>query len=469
MVLEEHLVCDLRMNEGSGTVTRDRSGNDAKGTFGAGGEAPSWADGKWGIGKALSFDGGDILTVNDLITLLAAVESGAIEAWAKIDTDAGANETIFSVSRNVNATLTELLVLYNTGGATDNFIIVLRVDGTTQWSAASAVGTVDPYIGEYVHLVLTQDGIEPTLSINGNLSPLIFSDETDKTAWFKALITDAASPSDVATVGAVIRNGAKSIHLTGDVQVLRVYDAVPSPQQVRALYAEGLIKLRDGRVLDMPFNEGSGTVTRDRSPSDIQGVLTPGAGGWVEGRNGRQAIDFDGADTRVNCGNPSSVDNIFDGGGSLSVWINPDSDGEAGSGRIFDKRDPGWLCLVKSEAGGKVEVRLHQDFDITDGVWDTTFPIVVIGEDTHLVITYDSMDVGNDPIFYINGVSYTVDNGITETTTPEGSSADDSTKSLGLGGRTTGTNVFDGKIDSPLLYKRILSPREVRELYEATK
>ena len=114
------------------------------------------------------------------------------------------------------------------------------------------------------------------------------------------------------------------------------------------------MSIRDSLVLDMRFKEGTGTVVRDQSGYDLVGALTPGAGGWAAGKFGKgRAIEFDGADTKVDCGSDAIIDDIFDGGGSLSIWINPDSDGETNIGRIlYKKANLGWDIYTSDESGG---------------------------------------------------------------------------------------------------------------------
>lgn len=317
MGIMDHLVCDMRFNEGSGTITRGRSKNELVGTFGAGGEAPSWADGKWGIGKALSFDGGDMLTVNDLVTLLATLEVGAIEVWSKIDFDAGRQEMIFSITRDADAVVTALQFQYDTRTGKDRIELYCMVDDTLQWVASTPTDGITPLIAVYAHIVVVHDGTEAQVYINKLLVPLIFDPSTDKTAWFKALFTDATDKSDVATVGANRRNGSVSGELTGDVALLRIYDAVPTAQDVRAMYAEGLLNLKDGLVLDLDLSEGAGLVTRDESPSDNEGVVatSPETRMWVEGGG----MLFDGLGDFINLGHPATLD-WGTGDGTVEFW-----------------------------------------------------------------------------------------------------------------------------------------------------
>ena len=75
-----------------------------------------------------------------------------------------------------------------------------------------------------------------------------------------------------------------------------------------------------------------------------------------------QAMVFNGTTDVVNCGSDTSIANIFDSGGTISVWINPSSDGEGSQARIFNKWY-GWLLRVGDESGSKVKIIFAQDFD----------------------------------------------------------------------------------------------------------
>src|SRR3990172_11249213 len=39
--------------------------------------------------------------------------------------------------------------------------------------------------------------------------------------------------------------------------------------------------------------------------------------------------DFDAVDDFINCGTDAKITNIFSGGGTISLWMNPDSAGES--------------------------------------------------------------------------------------------------------------------------------------------
>ena len=216
-----------------------------------------------------------------------------------------------------------------------------------------------------------------------------------------------------------------------------------------------------GKVLHMKFSEATGVVVRDSTGNENHGVLTPGAGGWTTMRPGKgAAIDFDGADTVVNAGSDASLDNIWDGGGTFSIWVNPRSDGESDAGRILGKGLQGWVCYCRAESGGFLGIQFYVDFDGGDGSWRS--PIVIpINEDTNIIVTYDSDSVGNVPTIYINGVPIS----LITVSSPIGTRLTDAGSSFMIGDRASGAVGFDGKQDEPILYDRILTPQKVRALY----
>ena len=180
-----------------------------------------------------------------------------------------------------------------------------------------------------------------------------------------------------------------------------------------------------------------------------------------------QAMTFNGTTDLVNCGSDTSIDNIFDGGGTVSAWINPSSDGEGDVGRIFDKR-AGWTFYVIYEnVGVGMKLRLWYDFDGTDGYWTTDSTIISIGEWSHIAVSYDNDAVANNPIFYINGVPYTVASGLSENPTPVGTRVSDAGSTLYLGNAAAGAYTFDGSISDAMLFSSTLSEDEVRQLYLA--
>ena len=176
-------------------------------------------------------------------------------------------------------------------------------------------------------------------------------------------------------------------------------------------------------------------------------------------------FDFDGGDYYLFMADVSGIQNVFDGGGTVHWWMKADSDGENSGGRIFQK-GTGWLVNVQSESAGKVSVRLYKYFDGADGEWNLTSAEVPLGQWVHFAIVYDADAVANNPTFYINGEERTVGSGITEATTPTGTRDTDVGSGLYIGNSPDGTRTFDGILDKVSVVGSVLTPTQIRYLYQ---
>jgi len=174
-----------------------------------------------------------------------------------------------------------------------------------------------------------------------------------------------------------------------------------------------------------------------------------------------QAMVFNGTTDVVDCGSDTTIDDIFDSGGTVSAWINPSSDGEANVGRIFNK-NVGWYFNVSSESGDKVKLRFWYDFSGTDGAWITSSTEAKINEWTHVAVSYDNDAVANNPIIYVNGIAVAI-----AEITPIGTRESDAGSTLYIGNNAGGTNTFDGSISDAMLFSSTLTEDQVRQLYLA--
>ena len=180
----------------------------------------------------------------------------------------------------------------------------------------------------------------------------------------------------------------------------------------------------------------------------------------------------DGADTSIACGTDVSLDDIFDEGGKVSFTMNPKSDGEGSSGNIFYKRNGsnGWIVFVNNESTGFMKVSLRVEFSSALAEWRTTNTVIPIDELSDVSITYNSDSIDNDPIFVINGIKYTVGNGLDEVTTPVGTRVTDTTKQLSIGNfAVTPNQTFDGLIDNPKISDTSRPSSEAITSYNAEK
>lgn len=180
------------------------------------------------------------------------------------------------------------------------------------------------------------------------------------------------------------------------------------------------------------------------------------------------AATFDGVDSKIDCGSDASIDDIFNGtGGWLTVYFSAASDGEGNEGKIIAKGDDsttGWHVEVNQEVSGNMKLHFNQHFSSVHGEWETTTAVISANLEYRLDIFYDDGDVANNPTFWLNGVKYTVGNGLTETSTPVGTAQSDAAQSLIIGNLSDQSRTFDGYIDEVRMMKN--APADIEHLIQ---
>ena len=130
----------------------------------------------------------------------------------------------------------------------------------------------------------------------------------------------------------------------------------------------------------------------DLSGNGHHGIITPGAGGFTKGPDGRanSAYDFDGANTKIDCGS----DFIGTQAVTVSAWIYLVGLGEASLGQIINNGNT--YLRVHSV---NPHFRFSSNNDISNAT--TVDNTAVLNTWIHLVVTRTSAGLAN---FYINGV-----------------------------------------------------------------
>ena len=119
------------------------------------------------------------------------------------------------------------------------------------------------------------------------------------------------------------------------------------------------------------------------------------------------AISFDGVDDKLTCG--TGLDDIFSGGGSVSVWVNVDAF-TATTERILSKRNTanggGWSLYTSNGGGGFENIVFDAEFSggVGSAEWENAFSS---GGWVNLVLNYNSSSAANEPTLYVNGVAAT--------------------------------------------------------------
>ena len=226
-------------------------------------------------------------------------------------------------------------------------------------------------------------------------------------------------------------------------------------------------KADNGLVAHWRMDEGSGTTLYDSSGNGNNGTMQgamDASDDSVPGQIGT-ALDFDGSDDSINAGSDSSIDNIFNGGGTISAWINPTGWGEGDFGRIIDK-GPGYSFFVSNYSGIPLRsIRFAQYFTSNLSAWTTPTDSITLNTWQHVAITYDNSSNANTPTIYINGVAQA----LAQSHAGSGTATPDNDANMYIGNNGASDRAFEGSIDDVRIYNRALSADEVTGLYTNNK
>ncbi len=216
---------------------------------------------------------------------------------------------------------------------------------------------------------------------------------------------------------------------------------------------------KEGLVLAMNFNSESidGNKVLDSSGYNNHGDNNGADHDPDGGFNGGGAFDFNGSSDYIRVSHNASQ--LISNGGTIAFWVWVDSNGGDTAARIIDKSTAG------SGADG-YQLALHNSFTRifarVGSIDIISMPVNSFDSDewVHIVLSFTSAGV---PQFYVNGVAVI--------TTGSGTPANITGEiPLDIGHKYFGdANHFDGLLDEPRIYNRVLSADEIRNLYKARK
>jgi hypothetical protein len=212
--------------------------------------------------------------------------------------------------------------------------------------------------------------------------------------------------------------------------------------------------LTKGLLFDVPFVERGGSNFFDTA-GKLKGSLSGSGSSLDQHLYGNNVVFADNTNI-IAFTTPAFPTN----GVTIEGLVYPTASNAAGDARFIHKGDN----IVKKFSvayltSGAFE--LATGFSTTEGDWDTPASFTA-NNWWHVVITYLFGDVATDPLMYVNGLSQTV----TEVSTPVGTAVTDNT-TLGVGNRSGGlTKAFVGKVAYTRYWGRILSPGEIKQLYQ---
>ncbi len=270
---------------------------------------------------------------------------------------------------------------------------------------------------------------------------------------------------DMVAIGAAIRDGLANYYFNGMIDDVRIYNRALIENEIQSLYTQNgwhgpNVNLKDGLAAYYPFNGNANDESGNGNDGAVDGaILTTDRFG-----NTNKAYHFDGDDDFIQVPAHSSINNIWDDGGTIAFWLYLDS--KEDWDRYFAKDQSngmsgGFWSIHLHDVGNYLQLEDH--FSNYKGEWYTNQFSPDLGEWIHLAVVYDASSTTNDVLFYVNGQ---LENTI-ERRTPSGTRPDDSLKDLFIGG-DNGQGVehfFNGKMDDIWIYNRILNADEIQALY----
>jgi len=217
----------------------------------------------------------------------------------------------------------------------------------------------------------------------------------------------------------------------------------------------------NGLVAQWHFNEDSGDTVRDSSGNDNHGTLKVGEGDdvnskWVKGIRG-SAIQFDGEDDYVDCGNDSSL-NVGINDATLEVWL-----------KTTDNSQVSLIVTNRNSASGSSQgIQIFMNYgDIRIGLSDgsgnaiaTPTGIAVNDNIWHHIVGVFDRD--GDAVLYKDGLCV----GSVDISSKQGNIVNNYRYTIGMGMRLESMGLpFIGTIDETRLYNRALSPEEILQHY----
>ena len=401
------LVGHWRLDETSGTLAADSSGNGFDGTY----ENGPILGGSGVHGYAAAFDGSnDVVRVADNASL-SITNQLSISAWVKFDSVSGEQRLVSKGQSNGY-----YLILRNSSGK-----FLFRCRGLS--GSEDVESNYTPVANKWIHVVGIYDGSSLRIYIDGQLDNQVSASGNISVASTDLTLGDRSSGG---------------VELDGQLDEVRLYDYGLTDAEIAELY---------GLMAHWKLNETSGTTAVDSSGNSATGTVT-GTTAWTDGiRSG--AIDFT-PDSHIEVNSLMNQPESF----SVAGWANLDA-ADAGGAEIANVGNYFGLRL-NSGTGLQQVVAFYRHTSSWNYV---AFDRDAVGEGWHqYVATFD--DVTDTFRLYMDGEQVA-------TTSPTQSLSWTGQGSVSrIGAHTSDTSFhFDGKLDDVMVYNRAMFPEEIAEHY----
>lgn len=415
-----------KLDETSGSLAADSSGNNHIGTVSSTGGTAAWIpQGK--SGGAIDLSPAGTSTFGDYYIRVPnffdpAATDFTIAAWVKLDqaSDAGSNQTIFAQEGSTGRS-----ILYRdvNSGQLRSYL-----GGVT----SSSVGAIPT--GAWTHVALVKSGSSLQFYINGALDSTRTAASQSSTGDFR--------------IGAHKSPSATNANWNGAMDEVQISKSALTAAQVSNVF--------NGTVF-YQLDEASGTVAHDSSGNFYTGSVSSagGAATWVAQGKVNGAIDFAPTGSNLYGNYYVNVPNFFDPAATdftVAAWVKLDQASSAGSNQtiLAQEGGAGRSILFRDVDTGKLKSYLG-------GINTTSTASIPVGSWTHVALVKS----GSSIQLYINGAL-----DATGTVT-----AESSTGNFRIGAHkspsATSAN-WNGAIDEVKLSKKAFTAAQISSLYNLT-
>jgi len=423
------LVLYYPMDEGSGTMVGDASGNGRTGTLSATNQ-PTWSNGK--LGKSLYFNG---LTTGNQVTFsgINVTNTHTISMWIKISANCASYRNLFA-SNGGNG----LYCLVDGGGN--------RI--TYYYGGLDHFSNTNISLNQWHHIAVVNNGGSVTFYLDG--------------------AAGGTASGAIAYTATNTGNDLFAESFNGYIDDLRVYSRVFSAAEVLALYKSGSAKIGLSNPSQGTLADGlTGHWTFDGKDmvSNVADVSGNGRNGSLIGQTATtttrgkigQALKFDGTNDYVNT-NATSGNFITATEGTISVWLRPTN-----SALTIPSMSSVQNARTAVSTSGLQEFGIFQAYinsDAADNIW------IYNNIGSYRGVPYDLNEWIHITWVHSGGVLYAYKNGELIDSVSSGNTT--LTANLWIGnnwGFGAATRFWNGDIDDVRTWSRALTASEIKQVY----
>ncbi len=239
-------------------------------------------------------------------------------------------------------------------------------------------------------------------------------------------------------------------YFNGQIDEVRIWSDARSAAEIQENMHNQISASESGLIAYWRFNETTGTSAADETTNDHDGSLNNMADeDWVASTApiGGYALDFDGTNDYVDCGNNSNLN--FSSEFTFEAWAKPST------------TNTGWLIQkagtdVSSYTQGDFGLEFHSNGNIQGFIYDGTTHWVSISYSSNLWYHLSIVWNGTNIYLYVNGELKDSDTG--------GMSNYSKNLLIGSGGYSSfGDQAFNGFIDEVRIWNDVRTPTEIQE------